>query len=434
MAGDVGDVTEAGGARIDARAGSGRADADKVAIIGAGYAGMAAAVALALRGIAVEVYEAGPVAGGRARRVTARGHRFDNGQHLLVGAYRELLALMATVGVPATAVLRIPLELRYAQGFALRALPLPAPFGLLGGLLFARGVPFSERAGAVRFMHALRRHGFHLAQDCSVAELLARHAQDGRIGHYLWTPLCIAALNTAAERASANAFLAVLRDTLNGPPGASDLILPCVDLSRLFPEPAAAFVRARGGAVHYRTSVRDLDSLRARHTRIIVAVGAHQLKALAPALAFETAYQPITTVYLQYPDGVRLKRPMLGLDGGSVQWVFDRGALNGEHGRLACVISAHGAHEALTHDALAARCAEELARAFPELPPPTWSQVIAEKRATVDCSAGASRPGVRTLLPGVYRAGDYTDPEYPPTLEGAVRSGLRAAAAVAGTA
>jgi squalene-associated FAD-dependent desaturase len=401
-----------------------------VAIVGAGYAGMAAAVALAERGIAVHVYESGPVPGGRARRVTVRGRSLDNGQHLLVGAYRELLGLMRTVGVPEAAVLRIPLELRYAHGFALRALPLPAPLGLLGGLLFARGVPLAERLAAVRFMRALRALGFRLAVDCSVAELLARHRQDGRIGHYLWMPLCVAALNTPVARASANAFLAVLRDTLDGPSGASDLVLPRVDLSRLFPEPAAAFVRARGGAVQCGTPVRDLESLRARFAQIIVAVGPHQLKALAPELAFETTYEPITTVYLQYPKQVRLARPMLGLDQGWVQWVFDRGVLTGEHGRLACVISAHGPHEDLPHDDLAARCADELARAFPALPQPSWSQVISEKRATVDCSADAPRPALRTALPGVFLAGDYMDPEYPPTLEGAVRSGLRAATAV----
>ena len=401
-----------------------------VAIVGAGYAGMAAAVALAERGIAVSVYEAGPVPGGRARRVTSRGRSLDNGQHLLVGAYRELLALMRTVGVPETAVLRMPLELRYARGFALRALPLPAPFGLLGGLLFARGLPLTERLGAVRFMRALRALDFRLTEDCSVAALLARHRQDGRIGHYLWVPLCVAALNTPAVHASANAFLAVLRDTLDGPPGASDLVLPRVDLSRLFPEPAAAYVRARGGTVQCSTPIRDLAALRARHSRVIVAVGPHQLKALAPALAFETTYEPITTVYLQYPEQVQLARPMLGLDHGTIHWVFDRGALNGEHGRLACVISAHGPHEDLSHDALAARCADELAQAFPELPPPSWSQVIAEKHATVDCSAGAPRRDLRTALPGVFLAGDYLDPDYPPTLEGAVRSGLRAAACV----
>jgi squalene-associated FAD-dependent desaturase len=401
-----------------------------VAVVGAGYAGMAAAVALAARGVAVDVFESGPVPGGRARRVRTRGRLYDNGQHLLVGAYRELLRLMRTVGVPERALLRQPLELRYARGFALRALPLPAPLGLLGGLLLARGVPLGERIAALRFMQAMRARRFRLREDQSVAALLAAHRQDGRIGHYLWVPLCVAALNIAAEQASANAFLAVLRDTLNGPPGASDLLLPRVDLSRLFPEPAAAFVEARGGRVHLRSPVHDITQLRSRFARVIVAVAPYQLQTIAPALAFEAAYEPIYTVYLQYPEGVRLERPMLGLDGGHVQWVFDRGQLAGAHGQIACVISARGAHEALTHAALAECCARELGDAFPGLPLPRGSQVIAEKRATVACTPGAPRPDTRTALDGVYLAGDYTDPEYPPTLEAAVRSGLRAAQAV----
>jgi len=404
--------------------------AGPVAIVGAGYAGMAAAVALAERGVAVEVFEAGPVAGGRARRVRTRGRAYDNGQHLLVGAYRELLRLMRVVGVAEDALLRIPLEIRYTRGFALRALPLPGPLGLLAGLLLARGLRFSERIGALRFLRAQRARGFRLREDCSVATLLAGYGQDGSIGRYLWQPLCIAALNIAPERASGRAFLAVLRDTLAGPRGASDLILPRVDLSRLFPEPAAAYVQARGGAVHLRRPVRDLDALRAGHARVIVAVGPHQLKALSPALAFEADYEPIVTVYLRFAARVRLACPMLGLDGALVQWIFDRDALCGEPGGIACVISARGPHEALAHDALAARCTEELRAALPALPPLLDAQVIAERRATVACTPGAPRPGTRTALDGVYRAGDYSDPEYPPTLEGAVRSGLRAAQAV----
>ena len=401
-----------------------------VAIVGAGYAGMAAAVALAERGLAVEVFEAAPVPGGRARRVHTRGRAFDNGQHLLVGAYRELLRLMRTVGVPRRALLRRPLELRYAHGFALRALRLPAPLGLLGGLLLARGTPLADRLGALRFMHAMRAQRFRLREDCSVAALLAQHRQDGRLGHYLWAALCIAALNVAPERASANAFLAVLRDTLEGARGASDLLLPQVDLSRLFPEPAAAFVEAHGGRVHLRCPVRDLATLRARFARVIVAVGPHQLGALAPDLAIAATYEPIVTVYLQFAGPPQLACPMLGLDGGLVQWIFDRDALCGEQGWVACVISAQGPHMDLTHAALAARCAEELRAALPALPPLRATQVIAEKRATVACTPGAPRPGMRTALDGVYRAGDYTDPEYPPTLEAAVRSGLRAAQAV----
>jgi squalene-associated FAD-dependent desaturase len=396
-------------------------------VVGAGYAGMAAAVTLAARGVPVSVHEAGPVPGGRARRVSVQGQALDNGQHILIGAYATLLALMRTVGVPGEAVLRLPLELRYADGVRLRRVALPGALGLLGGLLGARGLPWRERLGAVRFLRAARGVGFRLAADCSVQELLVRHRQHGRIGHYVWKPLCVSALNTLPERASANVFLAVVRDALAGAPGASDLVLPRVDLSRLFPEPAADWLRARGAEVRYGAAVRDLDALRAAHETVILAVGPHQLKALVPGLDPAFEYQPITTCYLQYPPEVRLPFPMLGLSGGLVQWVFDRGRLTGEHGRLAAVISAQGDHQQMTQEALARTCHAELAGALPRLPPPAWSRVIAEKRATIAVPPGLRRPAIETPLPGVFLAGDYTDPEYPPTLEAAVRSGVRAA-------
>lgn len=397
--------------------------ARRVAVVGAGYAGMAAAVNLAQHGAEVALFESGPVPGGRARRVTAQGRTLDNGQHILVGAYRTLLGLMQTVGVPADSVLRLPLELRYADGFRLRR----GPFGLPGALLLARGLPWRERLGAARFMAAVRREGFRLAADCSVRELLARHAQAGRIGHYVWKPLCVSALNTLPEHASANVFLAALRDTLAGEAGDSDLILPRVDLSQLFPEPAAAWLRAKGAEVRFATTLRDVGRLQSEFDAVILAVGPHQLKTLHPDFAMPFDYQPITTCYLQYGEGTRLPFPMLGLADGLVQWVFDRGALTGEKGLLAAVISAQGDHQQMTHDELAATCHRELAAALPGLPAPQWSQVIAEKRATIAVTPGLQRPAVDTGLPGVFLAGDYVDPEYPPTLEAAARSGVRAA-------
>jgi squalene-associated FAD-dependent desaturase len=398
-----------------------------VAVVGAGYAGMAAAVHLAGRGASVTVFESGPVPGGRARRITTQGQTLDNGQHILIGAYATLFSLMRTVGVPADAVLRVPLELRYADGFKFRSYYFPAPFGLLAGLLLARGLPWHERMSAVRFMFALRDLRFRLAEDCSVSALLARHRQDGRIGHYLWQPLCVSALNTLPEFASANVFLAVLRDTLAGDADASDLILPRVDLSRLFPEPATEWLRAKGAEVRCETTVRDLAPLKAEYGAVILAVGPHQLKILLPDFATEFDYQPIYTCYLQYAPDKRLPFPMLGLADGLVQWVFDRGALTGEKGLFAAVISAQGDHQQMTQDELAATCHREIAAALPGLPAPQWSRVIAEKRATIAVTPGLKRPRIETGLPGVFLAGDYADPEYPPTLEAAVRSGLRAA-------
>ena len=377
---------------------------------------MAAGVALAERGARVTVFESGPLPGGRARRVRissgGQGTELDNGQHIFVGAYTELFRLMHVVGSAQDALLRMPLQIRYADGFTFSA-------GLLG-LLMAR-ISLRERLETARFMAALKRMKFHVEPDISVQRFLDAHGQQGRMRRYVWAPLCVSALNTPLDQASTNAFLAALRDTLAGGPGASDLVLPRKDLSRLFPEPAAEYIRTHGGEVRCGTTIRDLESLKSRH--LIVAVGPHQLKTLLPE-APEFDYQPIYTCYLQYPEATRLDFPMIGMADGLIQWVFDRGALLGEKGRLACVISAQGDHQQLSQDELADRCDRELRQVF-SLPGVIWSRVIAEKRATIACTPGLKRPDVKCN--GALLAGDYTDPEYPPTIEAAVRSGVRAA-------
>ena len=387
---------------------------------------MAAAVTLADKGAKVTVFEAGPVAGGRARRVTTQGRTLDNGQHILIGAYTELLRLMELVRVPEDAFLRVPLELRYADGFSFRSMWLPAPLGVLMGLLFTWKLPFAERWGAVRFMTFLQRKAFKVRDDLTVSDLLRSHRQNGAIGHYLWRPLCVSALNTPPEMASAQVFVNVLRDSLAGDARASDLLLPQVDLSKLFPEPACGFVTAKKGEVRLNSPVKNLQELKT-FDAVIVSVGHHQLRTLLPELALERIYQPIYTCYLQYPENVRLRFPMLGFTDGVVQWAFDRGRLTGEPGRIACVISAQGDHQQMSHEELAARCHAELKEARPQLPEPQWTQVIAEKRATPACLPGVLFPGPETLDPSIFLAGDYTYPDYPPTLESAVRSGVRAA-------
>ena len=403
----------------------------RTAIVGAGYAGLAAAVSLAQRGIPVTVFESGPVPGGRARRVTTGGRTLDNGQHILVGAYTALFGLMRQVGAePDKLLLRLPLELRYAQGFHLRAPALPAPFHLAAALLTATGISWRERLGAAAFMQAMKGKRFRVESHISVAALLEAHRQAGTIGRYLWFPLCISALNTLPQSASANAFLAVLRDSLAGAREASELLIPRVDLTSLFPEPAAKWLSTHGGDVRCNSPVRDLHALTKEFSHVVVAVGPHQLQPLLPGLTERYTYQPIYTIYLKYASTVKLPIAMLGLGEGIVQWAFDRGQLDGEAGLLACVISAQGDHQQMAHDELAAICHHELSSALGQLPKPEWTQVIAEKRATITCTPNLERHGPGTSLRNVYLAGDYTDPEYPPTLEAAVLSGLRAAAQI----
>ena len=419
-----------------------------VAIIGGGYAGMAAAVTLAAQNIAVTVFEAGKQLGGRARRVEYRDTALDNGLHILSGAYSETLRLIRAVNPQHdNALLRIPLAWHMHGEFDLTAPRLPAPLHLLAALLGARGAGFGERAAMMRFLAALKRQNYRLAADCSVEQLLAQHRQSEFMQRVFWRPLCVAALNTPPAMASAQIFVNVLRDTMNASRAASDLLLARVDLSALFPEPAAAYVQQHGGKVELGTRITaiasDSDGFNVsagdRHnsfSHIICALPPHQVGAFLngiPALSEIAAtiaqfqYQPIYSVWLQYAAPVTLPAPMLGFADGPLHWLFDRGALCGQTRLIGAVISAEGAHQEMPQDELGALAQAEISRRIGGLPALQWLRVIAEKRATFACTPDLQRPPSVTPLKNFYLAGDYTAGDYPATIESAVRSGIACA-------
>lgn len=423
----------------------------QVAIIGGGCAGLAAAVELAAQGVQVTLFEAAPHLGGRARGLTWQGKRLDNGQHILIGAYRETLRLLQLAGThPRATLSRLPLKWVQWGKFELEAVAaLPAPLHILAGLLRAKGLTWGERLAALAFMAKLKLGGFHIAHDEPLAVFLARHQQPKSLVEWLWQPLCLAALNTPLDQASTRVFLNVLRDSFSQGKSDSDLLLPRHDLSRLLAAPLARFIEARGGEIRLANPILAIhaepegvgyrlqtpDGL-ACFQYVIIAAPPFRLPsliatlpALQPVVQCVEAlqYQPIVTLYLQYPETVALPFPMIGLCGGHAQWVLDRGALDGQRGLLAVVISAEGAHQALTQEALAQIVSQELAHAFPALPAPLWHKVINEKRATFACTPDLPRPEQRTALPGLYLAGDYTAGDYPATIEGAIRSGVQCA-------
>ncbi|MHB1677033.1 MAG: hydroxysqualene dehydroxylase HpnE [Sulfuriferula sp.] len=414
-----------------------------VAVIGGGYAGMAAAVTLAQHGVKATVYEAGKILGGRARQVVhAQGATpLDNGQHLLLGAYRTTLALVSLVDPAVTKWLRQPLQLHTEAGLQLRAPHLPAPWNMLIALLGAQGIPASLRIAALGFMVRQRLRNYRLDRDMPLADLLA--AQPRALIKLLWEPLCLAALNTPVAKASAQVFLNVLRDSLGRSRQDSDLILPTVDLSAFFPDAAAAYLRAHGGDVILQSRIRRIESSadgfrinEQSHSHVICAVAPHQVAGLTANYTELAAikrqistlrYQPITTIYLQYPPEVRLPRAMTGLANTLAQWVFDRGISHSQQGLLAVVISVTNTHDLPDQQALINRIAGELHLALGTPPIPLWHQIIAEKRATFSCDAGISRPDQRTPLAHFYLAGDYTLSDYPATLEAATQSGVKCA-------
>lgn len=414
----------------------------RVAVVGAGYAGLACAVELADAGVAVDVFEASRTLGGRARAVELDGMTVDNGAHILVGAYRETLRLIEKVGAGeaasageprkhGAALKRQPLHLEFPGRVGLTTPKLPAPLHLAWALLTARGLLWREKIAALRFMRALEKARFRLPRDITARQLIAN--QPPALCRFLWEPLCLAALNTPVAQASAQVFLNVLKDSLAADRAASDLLLPATDFSALFPEPAARFVEARGGKVHRSTRIHALDELAgfADYGHRVLAVAPWHLPALAPWLPLpEFAWQPIATIYLQYPEHVRLAFPMLGMAGSHGQWVFDRGALQGQRGLLAVVISGAGPWQALGHAQLGQAIHRELCPLLPGLVLPRKSWVIEEKRATFACTPGLRRPPTATADPTLWLAGDYVAGDYPATIEGAVRSGVAAARAI----
>ena len=285
-----------------------------------------------------------------------------------------------------------------------------------------------------------------------MAKLLRAQRQGERFVRHLWEPLCLAALNTPLERASAQVFLNVLKDGLDAGRAASEVMLARCDLTALFPEPATRHLVDRGGELRLRETVQSIEHADGRfrirtrkrsseHSHVICATSPHHAGALVgglpgmsrvPAQLDALRYEPICTIYLQYGAEVRLPKPMLGLGARTAQWLFDRGAICGQDGLIAAVISAGGPHSAMTHDTLARRVHEDVAHVTGSSAAPAWSRVIAEKRATFACTVGVKRPPQRTPLPGLLLAGDYTAGRYPGTLEGAVRSGLACAQAVLG--
>ena len=419
-----------------------------VAVVGGGYAGMAAAATLAAQRVPVTVFEAAKELGGRARRVEHRDAALDNGLHILLGAYADTLRLIQLVNPAHADVLsRRPLEWHVHEEFHLAAARLPAPFHLLVGLLRARGLTYAEKYSAARFLGALRSNHYALAQDISVELLLRQYKQSEKLRRVLWRLLCVAALNTPSTIASAQVFLNVLHDSLDATQGASDLVLARVDLSALFPDPAAAYVEQRGGTVVRSRRVTAIDPLasgfeieaggrRATFSHVICALSAHQVNAFLigiTALAEiartieQLRYQPIYSVWLQYPASVPLTSPMLGLNHSLVHWVFDREKLCGQRGLIGVVISAEGEHQNLAQDELGLRVHQVLKQRVRDLPDPAWTRVIAEKRATFACVPGVQRPPQVTPLTNFYLAGDYTASDYPATIESAVRSGVTCA-------
>jgi squalene-associated FAD-dependent desaturase len=430
----------------------------RVAVVGGGWAGLAAAVRATEAGHAVTLFEMAGQLGGRARAVEVDGLELDNGQHILIGAYARTLALMRSVGADLDAVLhRRPLELRYADG---RGLAVPpgggsAALGFARAVAGARGWSWGDKLRFAAVAGGWLLRGFRCDPAWSVERLCA--GLPPRVRALMIDPLCVAALNTPARDASATVLLRVLRDGLFGGPGASDLLLPRRSLAELLPRPAAAWLGARGALVRTGARVQRLEAASGPDEAtgaagaggrwsvdgepfdaVIVATppaeAARLVQPVAPAWAEAAAafrYEPIVTAYIRAA-GAHLPAPMTALEEGPAapaQFAFDHGALGATPGLFAFVVSGAAPWVERGLEATGQALLEQARGVLAGGAAPALVRVLAEKRATFRCTPGLRRPPAR-IAPGLLAAGDHVDGPYPATLEGAVRAGEAAAAAL----
>ena len=413
-------------------------------IVGAGWAGLSAAVAAIQQGWQVTLYEAVAQPGGRARALsqTFAGLPLDNGQHILIGAYQQTLQLMRTVGVEPEQVLqRLPLDLRDAQDRGLHLPDWPAPLNVLAGICTARGWTWHDKTQLLKACWQWQRMHFDCDADWTVQQLNHHAALSDRVITQLIEPLCLSALNTPMHQASARVFLRVLHDALLTGPGSSDLLMPRVDLGAVLPNACMSWLTARGAHIHLgqRRDAHDIATHLNAHDAlhpVLIACPSWEAARLAadhrPAWAQQAqdlATEAIATVYLHCTDPAfeGLPRPMMALTCNAqapAQFVFDRGALNGQKGLLAAVVSASQG----TREEIAQQVRQQVAEQF-GVSSLAVIQTVVEKRATLACTPGLRRPEA-FITPGLWACGDYVDGPYPSTLEGAVRSGQQVIAQI----
>jgi squalene-associated FAD-dependent desaturase len=437
------------------------------AIVGGGFAGLAAGVALADRGLKVAVLEGKPALGGRAYSFADpdSGDFVDNGQHVLMGCYRETLGFLDRIGARRHLVFHDDLEIemldRGGRSAMLRTARLPGPFHMTAALLRYRHLDARERLSAMTAgLRLLAMHRFSRAAlaKVTVAQLMDRLGQDARARAAFWYPIAIATLNDLPELSSAGLLAEVLRRAFFGRRADSAFVYSRVGLSDLYCSGAQAAIERAGGTVETHAIVESLEldaggavaAVRMRDGRriearfFISAVPAPQLLRFLPENAVGDPFfarlanleaSPIVCVHV-WLDRTVTQSPFTGFIGTTTQWLFNKRAIfaaRGEHhpGYLSFVISGARRLVDRPNDELLGIVIDDLRAMIPAAREAkvTRSLVLKEKQATLapQPHIDALRPGTRTPFRNFLLAGDWIQTGLPATIESAVMSGRAAA-------
>lgn len=445
-----------------------------VVVVGAGVAGLRAAVLLAAQGARVAVLEAKAILGGRATAFVdpQTGETVDNGQHVMLGCYHETFEFLRQIGTEDRIRVQPGLEVDFVDRAGERSrlsLPaLPPPINFAAGLLDWSALSWRDRlaafrlAGPIRLAQKVQRAKSRERTPTRIAaspgetveEWLINNGQTERLREMLWEPLALATLNQSVRVAAAPPFVAVLAQMFGGGPRDASLALPTCPLDQLYAEPARRFIEARGGEVRIGCSARihlengTVTHVDARGERLETAAVAAAVPWFALVDLFHgdtrpvdairqaaaaTAPSPIASVNLWLSRRV-LRTPFLGLPGRAMQWVFDKEQMfDTETSHITLVSSGADAVMALQNDELIALALHELRDAVPEARSAkvVRASVVRERRATYSLAPGQPRrPPTATDVKGLVLAGDWIDTGLPATIEGAAISGRRAAEAL----
>jgi len=441
-----------------------------VIVIGGGFAGLAAAVALAAEGVRVTVLEKRPVLGGRAYSYTdaGTGETIDNGQHAMMGCYHEMFRFLGRIG--ALDKLTIQRSLRVVmldpeQGAGTIACPpLPSPLHMAAGVLGYRLLGVADRVrvllGGLRLLAMKRRRDARLAA-LTVEGVLDLLGQSAATRRAFWHPVAIATLNEDPALACADLLAEVMVRAFFAGKDDARFVLAKVGLSDLYTGDARRFVEERGGRVETKAQVVGIgfragevshldlrDGQRLTAAAYISAVppqGLFPLLPLAlrrdvPALgAIERlTSSPIVSVHVWF-DQPLIAHDFAGFVGTRTHWLFNRDKITGRDPRggsyLTFVTSGARALVDLDNEAIVAATLADVRRVLPAAARARvrHTQVVKEKFATMSptVEAASLRPPATTPITNLVLAGDWTATGLPATIESAVASGHRAAALVA---
>ena len=430
-----------------------------VIIVGGGFAGLSAAVDLTARGVRVTVLEARPRLGGRATsfRDQTTGEPVDNGQHVLFGCYRETLRFLRTIGADRFVRFQQSLGVSYVDRdnrcLRFQCPHLPSPLHLIAGVLEWEGIAARERWAGLRMIGPLRRDQPGTRVGETVREWLVRHGQGPRLRELLWEPLALAALNQRADQAAAAPFARVLGELCGNDMADAAVGIPTRPLDQFYAEPARIFVESGGGEVRTRAPAKVVVAgrrLAGVETDGELLMGRTVISSV-PWFAFPRIFSgdpsvlaplrdaaaamgaaPIATVNVWFEQPV-LDEPFVGLVGRTMQWAFDkRVALGSKLSHVALVSSGADSVMQLSNRALVDLAVVELREAVPKAARArvVHAMAIRERQATFSLAPyEPNRPDTATPVGGLFLAGDWIETGLPGTIESAVASGHRAAAA-----